>query len=84
MNETEVKDIIKTAIDKTADDVLHYLREQFDITTDDYSPDVAIDLHEHLDALVNDYYDILNSQLVSSYESVADYFAAEVAKTESC
>ena len=80
MDETEVKDIIKIAIEDAADNALHYLQERLDIKTGDYSPDVAIDLQEHLDALVKDYCDILNSQLVSNYVSVADAFAAEIAK----
>lgn len=62
MNETEVKDIIKTAIEKAADNVLYDLQERFDITTGDYSPGIAIHLQEHLDALVNDYYDIFKNQ----------------------
>lgn len=62
MNETEVKDIIKTAIEKAADNVLYDLQSRLGIITGDYSPDVAIHLQEHLSALVKDYCDILNDQ----------------------
>ena len=62
MNETEVKDIIKTAIEQAADNVLYDLQSRLGITSGDYSPDVAIHLQEHLNALVKDYCDILNDQ----------------------
>ena len=62
MNETEVKDIIKTAIEQAANNALYDLQSRLGITTGDYSPDVAIHLQEHLDALVKDYCDILNDQ----------------------
>ena len=62
MNETEVKDIIKTAIEKAADNVLYDLQSRLGITSGDYSPDVAMHLQEHLNALVKDYCDILNDQ----------------------
>ena len=62
MNETEVKDIIKTAIEQAANNVLYDLQNRLGITSGDYSPDVAIHLQEHLSALVKDYCDILNDQ----------------------
>ena len=57
-----IESVIRTAIEQAADNVLYDLQDQLGISTGDYSPDVAIHLQEHLDALVKDYCDILNDQ----------------------
>lgn len=57
---------IKHAIEQAVDNTLHDLQEQLGITNGDYSFDIAIHLQEHLNALVKDYCDILDSQLMFS------------------
>lgn len=58
--------VIKHAIEQAVDNTLYDLQEQLGITNGDYSFDTAIHLQEHLNALVKDYCDILDSQLISS------------------
>ena len=61
--EKAAKVFIKAAITNAADDALSKLQDLAGIKTGDWPFDVATDIDEHLEALVNDYCDIFKAQL---------------------
>ena len=61
-NMDNIESVIRIAIEQAANNILYDLQSRLGITSGDYSPDVAIHLQEHLNALVKDYCDILNDQ----------------------
>jgi len=57
---------IRNAITNAAYNALYHLQGLLGIKVGDYAPDVALQLEEHLNALVKDYCDIFSDQRMSA------------------
>lgn len=71
MDDSEIIDqaaevFIRNAIEQAADETIRHLQSLLGITDGGYFPTTAINLDEHLEALVKDYCAILNDQRLCS------------------
>lgn len=71
MDDSEVIDraaevFIRNAITNAADNALYHLQGLLDIKAGDYAPGTALQLEEHLNALVRDYCDIFSDQRLNA------------------
>lgn len=71
MDDSEIIDqaaevFIRNAITNAADNTLRQLQNLLGITDGGYAPNTALNLNEHLNALVKDYCDIFSDQRMNA------------------